>query len=127
MAVNAYKVKTKEGKKKSLFSLLQSAVGLENIFENGLPVRYLPYIFFLTGMGIFYIGNSHYTEKTIRKIDKMQVEVEDLRADFTTLKSDYMFASKQSEVAKKVRAMGLIESSIPPFKIEVGKKEYRFE
>lgn len=126
MAVNTYKVKTKESKKKGLFSFLQQTIGMEALFENGLPVRFLPYVFYLTGLGIFYIGNSHYAEKTIRKIDKVQVEVEDLRADYTTLKADYMFDSKQSEVAKKVKSMGLIESSIPPYKLEVGKKEYSF-
>ncbi|MFM8741301.1 MAG: FtsL-like putative cell division protein, partial [Cytophagales bacterium] len=44
---------------------------------------------------------------------------EDLRADFTTLKSDVMFASKQSEVARRVKSMGLVESLTPPYKIVV--------
>jgi hypothetical protein len=45
--------------------------------------------------------------------------VEDLRADYTTLKSDVMFASKQSEVARRVKPLGLKESLNPPFKIVV--------
>jgi FtsZ-binding cell division protein ZapB len=53
----------------------------------------------------------------IRKIDKMQVEVEELRADYTSLKSEYMFASKQTEVARKVKKLGLKESYTPPNKI----------
>ena len=35
-----------------------------------------------------------------------------------------MFASKQSEVAKKVKKIGLQESEKPPFKIVVEKGEY---
>jgi hypothetical protein len=73
---------------------------------------------------LLYIGNSHYAEKTIRRIDRTQSEVEDLRADFTTLKSDVMFASKQSEVARRVKSMGLEESLKPPFKVVVEKGEY---
>ncbi|MFN4945187.1 MAG: FtsL-like putative cell division protein, partial [Chryseotalea sp.] len=52
-------------------------------------------------------------------INHIQAEVEDLRADYTTLKSDLMFASKQSEVAKKVNNLGLKESLTPPTKVVV--------
>lgn len=93
-------------------------------FEQGLPVRYLPYILFLTAIGIFYIGNSHYGEKSIREIDSIQTEVENLRADYTSLKAEYMFASKQSEVAKNVQSLGIYESSVPPNKIMVKGSEY---
>ena len=97
---------------------------LERETSQGLPVQYLPYILFFVVLGIFYIGNSHYADKTIRKIDKLEQEVEDLRADYTTLKSEYMFASKQSEVAKQVKKLGLEESEEPPFKIVVEEGEY---
>jgi hypothetical protein len=40
------------------------------------------------------------------------------------MKADYMFASKQSEVAKKVRKIGLEESKTPPNKIVVQEGEY---
>ena len=73
---------------------------------------------------ILYIGNTHHAEKTTRAINRAQSEVEDLRADYTTLKADVMFASKQSEVARRVREMGLRESLNPPFKIVVEKGEY---
>ena len=70
-------------------------------------------------LSILYISNTHYAEKTIRRINAIQAEVEDLRADYTTLKSDLMFASKQSEVARKVRDLGLKESLTPPHKVKV--------
>ena len=83
-----------------------------------------PQTLFLTLIGIIYIGNNHWAEKTIRKIDKIQIEVEELRADYTSLKADYMFAAKQSEVARKVKNTGLKESSTPPNKIVLKKGEY---
>lgn len=94
------------------------------MFEGGLPSKYIPHTLFLTAIGIFYIGNNHWAEKTIRKIDKVHIEVEELRADYTSLKADYMFASKQSEVARKVKNTGLKESSAPPNKIVLKKGEY---
>ena len=87
-------------------------------------MKYMPNLLFTLALCIFYIGNSHYAEKTIRKIDKLKKEVQDLRADYTTLKADYMFASKQSEVARKVNNKGLRESSTPPNKIILEEGEY---
>lgn len=117
-------VKHPKRKRASVFSFIEEKLKLDFAFEQGLPVRYLPYILFFTALGIFYIGNGHYGEKAIRKIDVLQVEVENLRADYTSMKAAYMFASKQSEVARKVEPFGLYESSTPPFKIIVEKGEY---
>lgn len=103
----------------SVFSGLEKRLKLESYFEEGFPVQYLPKILFVVFLSLLYISNTHYAEKTIRQIDKAQTEVEDLRADFTTLKSDVMFASKQSEVARRVKAIGLKESLRPPYKIVV--------
>lgn len=108
----------------SFFSGLESRLKLERYFEKGFPVQYVPKVLFVMLLGLLYIGNTHYTEKTVRKINHLQAEVEDLRADYTTLKAELMFASKQSEVAKKVKAFGLRESLKPPHKIRVKKSEY---
>ena len=69
-------------------------------------------------------GSVGAAEQTVRKINITQVEVEDLRADYTTLKADLMFSSKQSEVARKVKPLGLKESLTPPYKIVVKEGEY---
>lgn len=104
----------------SLFSKIEKFFKLD--VEDGLPVRFVPYILYFTLIGIFYIGNNHYADKTIRKITKLEQEVEDLRADYTTLKADYMYTSKQSEVANRVKKLGLEESSTPPYKIVIPQK-----
>lgn len=129
MSENKFKVNTKgsgneKGSGSSLFSGLEKRLKLENYFEEGFPVQYLPKILFVMALGLLYIGNTHYAEKTVRKINEVQAEVEDLRADYTTLKADLMFASKQSEVAKKIKSYGLKESINPPNKIKVEEGEY---
>ncbi|NJN27395.1 MAG: hypothetical protein HC819_16190 [Cyclobacteriaceae bacterium] len=124
MSGNTYKVNKNKAPGSSLFSLIGSKLKIDALFENGLPAKYLPHTLFFTLIGIIYIGNNHWAEKTIRKIDNMQAEVEELRADYTSLKADYMFASKQSEVARKVKKIGLKESNTPPNKLIIDESEY---
>ncbi len=129
MATNTTKVKKNEPvpvqrrNTRSIFSLIESYLRLDGIFEHGLPVRYIPHILFMTTLGILYIGNIHYAEKNIRQIDKLKHEVNDFQSEYTTLSADYMYASKQSAVAERVDSMGLYESSVPPYKISVKDQE----
>lgn len=125
MAANTYKNNASGNSgKSSFFAIIENHLNVERFFEDGLPIQYLPPTLFLTFLGILYIGNLHYAEKNIRKISTLEVEVEDLRADYTTLKADYMYTSKQSEVALKAAELGLVESNIPPSKIVISKDEY---
>ncbi|MGL1886252.1 MAG: FtsL-like putative cell division protein [Reichenbachiella sp.] len=118
MATNTYKnTRSTPSGKRSVFSFMESLINVDKLFENGLPIQFLFPILFSTVLGIIYIGNLHYSEKNIRKVSNLTVKVEDLRADYTTLKADYMYTSKQSEVAKKASVLGLKESIDPPFKI----------
>lgn len=121
---NSFKINKSSSRGSSLFSLIESSLKLDKLFENGVPSRYLPQILFVVALGIFYIGNNHWVERTIREVDRVQVEVEELRADYTSLKADYMFASKQSEVAKKVAKKDIKESLNPPVKIYIKEGEY---
>lgn len=125
MANNTYKIKSKQSSRKgSLFSWIQQFINFDNLLMDGIPLKYIPQILFITFITIFYIGNNHFAEKTIRKIEQLEIEVEELRADYTSLKANYMFSSKQSEVAKKVNKIGLKENDTPPEKIVIKKGEY---
>lgn len=127
MSANKFKVKSQAGTLNggfSVFAGIERKLKLETYFEEGFPVHYLPRILFVLVLALVYIGNTHYAEQTVRKINHLQVEVEDLRADYTTLKADLMFSSKQSEVARKVKPFGLKESLTPPYKVVVEKGEY---
>lgn len=127
MSENKFKIgqnKKESSSRTSIFSGLERRIKLETYFEEGFPVKYLPKILFVLALSLIYISNTHYSEKTIRKINQTQTEVEDFRADYTTLKADLMFSSKQSEVARRVKALGLKESKNPPYKIVVEDGEY---
>lgn len=125
MSKNTNKVKSQSNKtvkKQGFFSRFEQVVSFETVFRDGLPVKFLPYILFYTAICIFYIGHTHYVDKTILKINRLEQEVEDLRADFQTSQAEYKIQSKQSEVAKRVKALKLKESDEPPYKIELTEK-----
>ena len=119
MAENRFISDKSAAERKSIFKRLEKFVGMQRLEEEGFPVRYLPKILFVFLLVLIYIWNTHNTEKAVRKISTLEREVEDLRADYTTLKAEYMLSGKQSEVARKVKKLGVEESLTPPNKIVV--------
>lgn len=114
MRKNTYKSRRSE----SIFTYLERRVRLEALLPRGFPKHYAPQLLFLFAIGIFYVGNTHYYEKLVRKIAHLEQETAELRVDYTTLQADYVLDSKQSEVAKKVAKLGLQETPYPPLKIK---------
>ena len=82
-----------------------------------LLIKNLPYIFFLGFLAILYIANAHYAEKKVRKIQVLQKELKEQRWRYMSMKSDLMYKSKQVEVAKMVKSIGLKELTNKPKKI----------
>jgi ribosomal protein S2 len=74
-------------------------------------------VLFCSALALLYIANAHTVEKRIRKINKLEYELKDLRSEYISLKSDLMYLSKQSEVAKRVEAAGIKELRSAPKKI----------
>ncbi len=128
MSQNTYRKKTKpvgsSARSKSrwnLFKWIEEKINVSGMLGEGVPVRLVPPLFYVALLALIYIWSNHSAENTIRKIEKLQQEVEDIRADVTTLEAAYMYSSKQSEVAKKVEPLGIYEIEEPPLKITVDK------
>ena len=77
-------------------------------------VQQLPFFLFLTVLAVLYIYNGHYADKTIRNINKTAKEVKELQYEYKTVKSEVMFRSQQSELAKAVEPLGLKEMTTTP-------------
>lgn len=120
MAKNTFK--KVQGNRKNLFAVVERLIRVDQFFENGLPLKYLPNALFTILLIIVYIGYNHYADKNARNINKLEAEVEDLRAHYTTLKAEYMYSRLQSEVQKRVKSIGLIESMDPPYKLKMAKE-----
>ena len=77
-------------------------------------MKNLPFFLFLSVLAIVYIYNGHYADNTVRSINKVNRELKELQYEYKTLKSEVMFRSKQSELAKSVQPLGLKELIVPP-------------
>lgn len=77
-------------------------------------VKNLPFFLFLSVLAIVYIANGHFADNTVRNINKVNRELKELQYEYKTLKSEVMFRSKQSELAKSVEPLGLKELVVPP-------------
>lgn len=104
--------KQKTGKKQGakLFSMQ---------FSRTQAYHMIPFILFLSFFAVLYISNRHYAEKTELEVKKLKKELKEYRAEYLTIKSELMYQSKQSEVAKMVDTLGLQELTKPPEKLVI--------
>jgi len=96
----------------------------EGVVSKEAATDMLPFLVFLCVLGMIYIANSHMAVKSIRDIDRLNKEVKELSWEYKSLKSDLMFRSKLTEVAKKVDTLGIKELIEPPKKIIVNGNEH---
>ncbi len=95
-------------------------LGMVNIIgkvDKQMMFRIMPFIFFLMGLSLVYIANSYVAERTIRDIDKTSKDIKELRSEYISVKSELMFKSRQSQVAKEVLPLGVKHLTVPPKKI----------
>jgi hypothetical protein len=71
------------------------------VFSN---FSYLMFVFFLT---IVYIANAHFAEKGVRRIQQLQKEIKELKWEYTSIKSETMFKSMQSQIDASLEPAGL--------------------
>lgn len=116
MAVNTYKQFEKR-KGGTFFRWLDRFFQIDELYAQIIRIQFLSRIIFIAALSVLYIANRHSAEKKVRAINQLEVQVEDLRADFTTLKASYMLASKQSEVVKRAKRIGLTENKNVPIVI----------
>lgn len=84
----------------------------------------LPLVLFIAMLGVLHVANNHTAENKIRQINKLEQDIKELRWTYMTAKSELMYKSKQSEVAKMVEGMDLKELTSPPYKIVVKEDDY---
>jgi cell division protein FtsL len=74
----------------------------------------IPFFLFLAVLAVLYIYNGHYADKMVRKISTTEKHIKELEYEYKTIKSDVIFRSKASELAKAVEPLGLKELITPP-------------
>jgi len=87
-------------------------------------VKNIPFFLFLAALAVLYIYNGHYADKLTRKINVTERHIKELEYEYKTVKSEVIFRSKASELAKAVEPLGLKELTEPPVLLEAeGKKK----
>lgn len=114
----------------SLFRWLSRFLPLEKVFGEKtdanrelIPIRYFYYFLWIVFLLVVYERIGYQSEQYVRKSLTLKKQVEDLRAEYTTIKAEYMKSGKQSEVVGKVKGLGLEENLTPPKKIIVSPDE----
>ncbi|HEY4285698.1 MAG TPA: FtsL-like putative cell division protein [Puia sp.] len=80
-------------------------------------MKNIGFFLFLAALAVVYIYNGHYADNISRDINRTNKELKELQYEYKTLKSEVMFRSKQSELAKAVDPFGLKQLTQPPFVI----------
>ena len=78
-------------------------------------MKNMGFFLFLAALAVVYIYNGHYADNITREITRTDKEVKELQYEYKTLKSEVMFRSKQSELARAVEPFGLKELVKPPY------------
>jgi hypothetical protein len=108
------------------------AKGLSNVFSgtflsNEKSLKHLPFVLFLASLAVLYIANGYYADDKIREVNRLSNQLKELRSEYISTKSELMFASKQSEVARAAAVLGLKEPVVPPVKILVDSAQLKDE
>ena len=99
---------------------IQNIIG-GDLLSNQAVLRNLPFLIFLAILAMFYIGNTYYSEKTFKQIEKIKNELKELRYQSITAKAKMLDVCKQTEIAKKVELLGIKGTTTPPYKIFYSK------
>ena len=86
-----------------------------NILSYRWIMENIRFFLFLAALAVVYIYNGHYADRVVRDINRTNKELKELQYEYKTLKSEVMFRSKESELAKAVAPFGLEELTQPPF------------
>jgi hypothetical protein len=94
--------------------LTNEKIDWRKFFNYNNIIKNIPFILFLSAIAIAYIYNGHYADKLIRKISTSEKNVKELEYEYKTIKSEVIFRSKATEMAKAVAPIGLKEITEPP-------------
>jgi len=102
---------------KSKVSWSASNILSGGFLSNKYVIKQLPFILSLTLLAMLYIANNYNSQKTAIEISRTLKEIENLRYEYISTKSNLMYISKQSEVIKRLGTSKLKEAVVPPEKI----------
>ncbi|MBK6627322.1 MAG: hypothetical protein IPJ87_12130 [Flavobacteriales bacterium] len=79
----------------------------------------MPFLLFIAGLMLVYIGYGYWTERTVRDLHRTDADLKELRSEYITVRSHLDRTEQQSQVAEDISGLGLRESRVPPRKLTV--------
>ena len=86
-------------------------------------VKNIPFFLFLSALAVLYIYNGHFADRLVKKINVTEKRIKELEYEYKTVKSEVIFRSKASELAKVVEPLGLKELTEAPVLLTIGEKK----
>ncbi len=85
-----------------------------NLFQTKWINANLFFFLYIALLAVVYIAYGHWTDKTLRSINKTETELKDYQYEYKTVKSEVMKLSEEGEVLKKAEPLGLhISNEVP--------------
>ncbi len=80
--------------------------------------RNFSFLLFLGFLALVYIANAHFAEKRVREIQATQKKIKELKWEYTSIKSETMYKSIQSQMDANLESAGLNLATQGPKVIE---------
>ncbi|AWL08351.1 FtsL-like putative cell division protein [Aquirufa nivalisilvae] len=97
--------------------ILDLLFNMDPLTGGELPFKLVKRIAFIAFLIIIYIYYSMLADGKIHQIAKTKAELEEIRADYTTQKAEFMKIGKQSYLAVAMKKYALELSLTPPTKV----------
>lgn len=114
---NAVNNTERESKSKLQGGVMDLLFNIDSLTGGELPIPLLKKVVYTAALILIYIYYTMMAESKIHRIEKVKLELDEIRADYTTQKAEYMKVGKQSYLALAMRKYKLEPSIIPPTKV----------
>ena len=113
----------KTAPKNSIINRVFSKILGEQFLSQEWVARNAPLILLVFGLIILAIANNYVAQRKSIQISKAKKEIKDLRDEYISTKSQLMYSTKMSEIARKLEGRGIKEPVKPAFKLIIKEKE----
>lgn len=103
--------------RQSIVPVIRDLLSGEFLTREGVT-RHIPYLIFISGLFIAYIAMGYQFERIEREKLMTKRQLEELSAEYKTLKAQFETELQQSTVEQNIADLGLRQTVEPPFLLE---------
>ena len=107
---------------KKLINVLRSRMNelyVDRFAQENLLVTSWRLVLFISVLAVLIVYSSHKVDQKVIRINKLNVELKDLRSRHIDMRTTLMTLSKTTNIAEEVKKTGLLYSPDAPFKIKI--------